>query len=31
MIARLEESLIVPRWRLIVGIAALVVLVVSQL
>jgi hypothetical protein len=31
MIARLEELLIVPRWRLVIGIAGLVVLFLSHL
>jgi len=31
MITRLDESLIVPRWRLVIGISTLVVLFLSQL
>lgn len=30
MIARLDESLIVPRWRLVVGIAAPVLFLLSH-
>jgi hypothetical protein len=30
MIARLDEALIVPRWRLVVGLAALIFLMLSH-
>jgi hypothetical protein len=31
MIARIDEALIVPRWRLVIGLAALILLLLSHL